>query len=532
MPSATHELRRRFLTLDPTDADTDTFGLSFSSKTPVARQYGDEVLSHAAGAVDLSRLNDSAPLLFNHNPDQLLGVVDSARVVGGKGRATVRWGTSPEAAAKRQDVAIGVLRNVSVGYQINEMDQDEDGTYVAQNWTPVEISLVSVPSDPTVGIGRSQPTTTQQPMTSTYEPISTAVDPDAEYTREAEQFSIVRAAQGIASGRGLRGREAEVNQELEHRNGRRTQGFFVPDFGWKKRTYVAGTATAGGNLIATDHLADNFIEALRDRLAIAQLGATFISDLVGDVSIPKRTGTASAYWFGADDSDSVTESTGTIGTVTMTPKTVGALSKFSHLMNLQSTPDIEQLIRNDFVALLADAIDTAAINGSGSSNQPTGILQTSGIGSVAGGTNGLAPTLDHLLDLKKEVSVDNADVASCGFLTNAKVESVLAKAKDSQSQYLLSPYGAELGRSQIAGRRFEVSNNVPSNLTKGSGSNLSAVVYGNFSDCLIGLFGTLEILVDPYTDFAKGTTGIRALQSIDIAVRHAESSAVMQDVIA
>ena len=73
MPSATQELRRRFLTLDPTDADTDTFELSFSSETPVARQYGDEVLSHAAGAVDLSRLNDSAPLLFNHNPDQLLG---------------------------------------------------------------------------------------------------------------------------------------------------------------------------------------------------------------------------------------------------------------------------------------------------------------------------------------------------------------------------------------------------------------------------------------------------------------------------
>ena len=114
----------------------------------------------------------------------------------------------------------------------------------------------------------------------------------------------------------------------------------------------------------------------------------------------------------------------------------------------------------------------------------------------------------------------------------AKVESVLAKAKDSQSQYLLSPYGTELGRSQIAGRRFEVSNNVPSNLTKGSGADLSAVIYGNFADLLIGLYGTLEILVDPYTDFAKGTTGIRALQSIDIAVRHPESFAAMQDAIA
>ena len=86
--------------------------------------------------------------------------------------------------------------------------------------------------------------------------------------------------------------------------------------------------------------------------------------------------------------------------------------------------------------------------------------------------------------------------------------------------------------SSKSGRRFEVSNNVPSNLTKGSGTNLSAVIYGNFADLLIGLYGTLEILVDPYTDFAKGTTGIRALQSIDIAVRHAESFAAMQDAIA
>ena len=201
-------------------------------------------------------------------------------------------------------------------------------------------------------------------------------------------------------------------------------------------------------------------------------------------------------------------------------------------MELQSTPDIEQLIRADFVALLAEAIDTAAFNGAGSSSQPTGILKTSGIGSAAGGTNGLAPTLDHLLDLKKEVAVDNADVGTCGFLKNAKVEFVLAKAKDSRSEYLLSPYGAELGRSQIAGRRLEVSNNVPSNLTKCTGTNLSTVIYRNFLDLLIGMFGQLVILVDFYTHFAKGTVGVRALQSIDIAVCHAESFAAMQDAIA
>ena len=106
----------------------------------------------------------------------------------------------------------------------------------------------------------------------------------------------------------------------------------------------------------------------------------------------------------------------------------------------------------------------------------------SGIGSFAPGTYGLVPALDHLLNVKKEVAVDKADVATCTVLNNAKVESVLVKFKESQNQYLLCSYGTQLGRSQIAGRCFEVSNNVPSNFTKSSRTNLSAVIYGNFSD--------------------------------------------------
>ena len=206
-----------------------------------------------------------------------------------------------------------------------------------------------------------------------------------------------------------------------------------------------------------------------------------------------------------------------------------ALSRLQSLSwpsSLKQRPESCQSKAEHCSSVSADSVNRAT------AVTPGGILNTSGIGSIASGTNGLAPTLDRLLDLKKEFAVDNADVASSGYFTNAKVESVLAKAKDSQNQYLLSPYGAELGRSQIAGRRLEVSNNVPSNLTKGSGTNLSAVIYGNFADLLIGMFGKLEFLVDPYTDFAKGTVGVRALQSIDIAVRHAESFAAMQDAIA
>ena len=136
------------------------------------------------------------------------------------------------------------------------MDQDEDGNYVARNWTPVEISLVSVRSDPTVGIGRSLENDSVKTMTQTPVPAIALGYPERdEFAFESDQFSIVAAAQGIASGRGLRGREAEVNQELEHRNSRRTQGFFVPEQGgWRKRAYVAGTASAGDNLIETNCL--------------------------------------------------------------------------------------------------------------------------------------------------------------------------------------------------------------------------------------------------------------------------------------
>ena len=543
MTTTAADIQRRYLTLDDSTADSDQLTFSFSSETPVTRYFGDEVLDHDPASVDLTRLNGgAAPLLLNHDPDQVLGLVERAWIDPDKrrGMARIRWASNDRAQQVRADVEARVMPNISVGYAVIDATSEGEVMHV-KRWQPVELSIVSIPADPTIGVNRAIPSTSSSTRAMTTapavdyfgRPIQTAVPARDEFQQESREFSFVRAIQASASGNwAAAGREREINEELQHRNGRRTQGFFVPDQVWQKRDYVKGTATAGGNLVATDHLAANFIEALRDRLAVAELGATLLPGLIGDVSIPKRTGSATAYWFGGDNADSITESTGTVGTVTMSPKPLGAYSKFSYLMRLQSTPGIEQLIRDDFVALLANAVDAAAINGSGSSHQPLGILNTAGIGSVAGDTNGLAVTMDHLLDLKKEVTIDNADAPTAGYLTNAKVEAAVSKLKDGNGQYLLSPYGTELGRSQIAGRRFEVSNNVPSNLTKGTGTDLSAVIYGQFRDLLIGTFGSLEVVADPFTDFAKGTVGVRALQAIDIAVRHPESFAAMTDAIA
>jgi HK97 family phage prohead protease len=142
-----------------------TLELSFSSEAPVARWFGNEVLSHDSNSADLTRLNDAAPLLFNHNMDDVIGVVERAWIDGDrKGRAVVRFAKTARGDEILGMVADGILRNVSFMYQASkyriESDEedpyyDDDAIYTATRWEAFEISIVSVPADQTVGVGRS-----------------------------------------------------------------------------------------------------------------------------------------------------------------------------------------------------------------------------------------------------------------------------------------------------------------------------------------------------------------------------------------
>jgi HK97 family phage major capsid protein/HK97 family phage prohead protease len=533
----TKKLVHRFVDLidETSDSQTDQLTFSFSSETPVNRGHYSEVLDHDVNSVDLSRLRNSAPFLFNHDMNKPIGRVVNAWIEDRKGRATIEWGTSDLAQQLRRDTETGILRNISVGYTVEKTEEDEDGNMRAVIWQPHELSLVTVPADTNVGIDRSLLPPTSKPLNERIMPQE-QFSPDYlyeskpdEYERAATDFSIVKAMQASVSGNWSEaGKEREIQQELSHRNGRTSQGIFVPHENWKTRDYVKGTATAGGNLVATMQMPDNFVDVLRSKSVALELGATVLPGLIGDVSIPTRTAGATAYFVA--ESGSVTESTGTFGTISMSPKVMGAYSKFSHLMKLQATPEIEGLIRDDFISTLATKLDSVALNGGGS-NEPDGILQTTGIGSVAIGTNGGAITLDKVLDLKQTVAVDNADVANCAFVTNTAVENALSKLKDGNSAYHLNPYAGAVGEQQLANRSFMVTNNVPSNLTKGSSSGVcSAMIYGNFSDLLIGIFGEVEILVDPYSAMQTGVTAVRILQAVDIKVRHAESFGAIQDI--
>ena len=488
------------------EVEDRTFEFPFSSEYPVQRYFGNEILSHEGDAADLTRLNDAAPLLFNHNPDRVIGVVERAYIDGAKrrGYVRVRFSRNPFAQEVLGDVKDGVLRNVSFGYSIDTMEDRGGGDFVATAWTPYEVSVVSVPADPSVGVGRSLETEANAASAApTPDPIPEMENttPDLAVVRaeavEAERSRIAGinalcekhnltdlGRQMIESGRsidearaavldqlgakpieavkpvemdqrdaanysisaGIRAalngdwssREAglvrEMSQEVQRTSGfsqSGKRGFFVPFSALAKRaTYVTSTGANGGNLVATDLMADEFIEALRNQSVMLNLGVRTMTGLVGDVAIPRRSGVASTYYL-STETTAITQSESTFDQVTLSPQNLAALSKYSRQTLLQATPGIEDLVRRDLTDGINLGIDLGILNGSGSAGQPTGILNTSGIGSVALGTNGGAITVNSLVDLEEQVLIDNGAVNrdAIAYVTNAKVLAELKKLR-------------------------------------------------------------------------------------------------------
>ena len=600
------------------DGDGRTFEFPFSSEYPVARYFGNEILNHDPQSADLSRLNDSAPLLFNHNPDKVIGVVERAYIDGSsrRGYARVRFSRNAFAQEVLSDVKDGVLRNVSFGYSIDKMEERGGGDFVATAWSPYEISVVSIPADKTVGIGRSlMPNEPAASAAPTPDPVPQMdnTTPDLAVVRaeaaEAERSRIAGISalcdkhgmgdlgrQLVESGRsidearaivldklgakpietvapidmplderadysitaGIRAmltgdwssREAglvrEVSKQVEKSGLVKTteRSFFVP-FGAlaQRATYVTSGATTGGNLVATDLLADQFIEFLRNQAVMLNLGVRTLPGLVGNVAIPRRSAVASTYYL-STQTTAITQSESTFDQVTMTPKNLAALSKYSRQTLLQGTPGIEELVRRDLTDGITLAIDLGILNGSGSSGQPTGIMQTSGIGSVAMGTNGGAITLEKVVDLEAAVMNVNGAVNpdNVAYVTNYKVLAALKKLRAGGSTtgdgpFLFNVDGAALGRYQtpaaLNGYPLAATNQVPSNLTKGTSSGVcSALVMGDFSQAMVGFWGNgLEITVgEDSDDFSKALTSVRGIVSYDVAVRDPKSFAAILDI--
>lgn len=336
-------------------------------------------------------------------------------------------------------------------------------------------------------------------------------------------LDVIRAGMGATDAAAGRAREASA--EIERRSGRKAQGLMW-DSGAERRVMTT-TAPAGGpgsNIIGPDYRPDMFIDRLRNATKVRGLGATVLGGLQGPVYVPRRKASHTASWVA--EGSNVSTSDQSFDQVTLSPKHVGALTEFSRQLLQQASPDVEMLVRNDMALILAEAVDTAATQGAGAPS-PTGILSTSGVTTLALGTNGATLTYQNLVDMTAAPMNLNVDDASTAFMTNTKVRAALLK--------LLDGYGRPLGLDLLLqGKPYAFSNTIPSNLTKGSGTGLSALIYGKWSDLLIGVWSELDILVNPYeaSAYPRGGVSVRAMATVDVAVRHPESFAVIKDAVA
>jgi HK97 family phage major capsid protein len=580
-----------------TDLEARTVTLAFASEEPVERSWGVEVLDVRSGSMRAGRLNSGAPVLMDHDAKDLVGVVERISIGADKvARAVVRFGKGARAEEVFQDVLDGIRRNVSVGYLIHAAERvgDKGGleTYRVTDWEPFEVSIVSVPADSTVGVGRSlEPTpaietpTPKEEVMSEFQAAAPAApvvevvaqrNHAAEITKiaatipggaemamraiqegksveqfqadairqlsskplptsdigltqkEAKRWSILKVARALANPEEAKhaGFERECSDAVGAKMGRAASGFFMPSE-IQKRDLVVGTPTAGGNLVATDLLMGSFIEMLRNAMVIDRLGTRMLTGLVGNVAIPRQTSGSTIYWVA--ENTAPTESQQAIGQVTMSPKTAGGFTDIGRTLMNQTSLDVENFVMSDLARNLGLGIQQAAISGTGLSNQPSGLL-TRITASVIGGTAGLAPTWQHMIDLETNVAVANADVGSMAYLTNAKVRGKL-KSTQKFSGTNGMPIWAD-GTTPINGYQAAITNAVPSNLVKGgSGAVCSAIIFGNFADLLIGMWGTTDLIRDPYANSTTGGVRIVALQDVDVNVRNTESFATMVDAL-
>jgi HK97 family phage major capsid protein/HK97 family phage prohead protease len=561
------------------EVEERTFEFPFSSEYPVARYFGNEILSHESKAADLSRLNDGAPLLFNHNPDRVIGVVERAYIDGNKrrGYARVRFSRNPFAQEILSDVKDGVLRNVSFGYSIDKMEERGSGDFVATAWSPYEISVVSVPADPGVGIGRSLEDDNAASAAPTPDPIPSmenttpdlavvrAEAAEAERARisditslctkhgmedlgrqmvesgrsidearaavldklnipqetvtmqaadiglsekESRSFSFLRAINYLSNPTDRSAREAaafeiEASEAAAAKLGRQSRGITIPQ-DVLRRDLNVGTASAGGNLVATELDAGSFIDLLRNASALDQAGATVLTGLTGNVAIPRQSGAATAYWVA--ESGSPTESQQTVDQVSLVPRTVAAYTDFSRRLMIQSSIDVENMVRSDLASVIALKIDAAGLYGTGSNSEPLGLKNTTGIGTEDFAA--AAPTFAEVVALESDVATANALLGTPVYLMNAAMRGNLKTTKkDAGSGIFIMENG------EVNGYRGVLSNQVAS----------GDLWFGNFADLIIGYFSGLDLMVDPYTHSTSGTVRVVAMQDCDIAIRHPES---------
>lgn len=587
----------REIELRAAEADGDLIPCVLASETPVDRGGYMEVLSHAPTDVNLSRA--PLPLIVQHDHTQLnVGVVEQVRIVGGKLRGLARFSSGAQAQQLLADVKAGIVRSLSVGYQLLQT-LTETGHTVRFSWMPYEVSVVSVPADVEAGFYRSLNRSKGQIMNDINTPendtpnnlprnrgataerervleiqaigrvhnmpdladkaieAGTTLDafraiamsrikdttgalrlsesPELGLSRrEVDSYSFVRAilSQDPTYAARHGGIEVEASRAMAQKLGKDPRGLFVPPEALHgKRDLEVGTPSTGGYLRPTDHMGDGFIDLLRAQSLILKLNPTRLQGLRGDVSIPRKTASATASWIA--ESAPAIESQPAFGQIVLRPRTIGAMTDFSRKTLLQASPDVENLVRMDLAAILGTGLDKAIVNGSGVGAEPLGIMGTTGVASVSLGANGGAISWDAVLEMERLLASANADAGNLAYLTTPEARKKLKatlKVSGIASDFIWGD-GSEPGAGLVNGYSALASTSVPANLTKGTGTALSAVIFGNWSDLVVGDWSGLDLVVDPYSFSSSGTTRVVCLMDVDLGLRRAESFCVIKDAL-
>lgn len=615
-------------------AEDQTTKLSFpvSSERPVERWFGTEILSHDPKAIRMDRMNaGAAPLLFNHDWNDPVGMVDRAYVKDGRLWVDAHFFETQRAKEVEQMVS-GGMRNVSIGYELYQVTEDtKRNTYTATDWGVLEVSWATVPADPGVGLGRAQsddaqpvrvvrqvsqpaaaPAASSERQTMTVETnaaaganadqevhtraaampkqgpsaqdlerarvagiknlasackiddnirehwIATGVsleqvsddimniqaqrneaNPKTPATKlglsdaETKRFSLFRAIQATADKNWTNaGFELECSREVAKRLNKvpDPNKFYVPfevqersvnvprgatfaaesarreHLGIQRRDLTVGTTTAGGFLVGTENM--SFIEMLRNRAIAFRMGARRMSGLVGNVTVPRQTGAATAVWL-ANEASTLTESQQTFAQMALSPKTVGAYTEISRQLLLQSSPDAEGIVTSDLATVTTLAYDAGVISGSGASGQPTGITNTAGIGSVSG-TGFIAAAFARVLEFQTDVAGSNVMPAAGGYVTtHALAASLIQAVKYTNTA---SPvWEGNVWDGAVQGFPAMATNQMAA----------ASMLFGDWSQVVVGEWGVLEIEVNPYANFQAGIIGVRAIVSMDCGLRYA-----------
>lgn len=356
--------------------------------------------------------------------------------------------------------------------------------------------------------------------------------------REVKRFSLCRLVNHMmdpsAKTSSEAGFELEVTRaaaDLQSKTlNKSARGFLIPweVLGVNRAAETPGQSVGvfgdGGALVGSNRLDAQFIDLIRNRSAFLNSGLTMLSGLEGNVEIPKKLG-SSTYYFVGENID-VTNSKLAFGLINMIPRTIGVRVPVSRRAMIQSSPDIENLLRIDIAESVSLGMDSTIGYGTGSNGQPLGIINTTGIGSVTfdggadkafpaslGGSTHDCGVWGNYVDLETALAANNLDAGSMRYIMNSVVKGALKqtlRASAAGSDYIMTDAG------EVNGYPVVVSNQMQTN----------DVLFGNFADCVVGMWSGLDLIVDPYTQSASGQSIITVHQDFDVAVRRPQSFAL------